>query len=313
MLDLFGPITIRGEVQKRTSGKAYGVLFTDMVSRAVHIEAVFGYDSESFMLAPKRFVSLRGWPSLIYSDPGSQLVGAEKELTEAWTNMDKTAIQKASTGQGTEWRFGPADSPWYQGAAESLIKGIKKCMRFSIGKKRLSASEFSTACYDVSNIINERPLGTSPGTDSAISILTPNFLLIGRPFAKNPGSWEQNASTGSRMQLVVSVVDDFWSRWQELYVPTFIAQSKWFREYRDLQVGDVVLVMESNILRKQYKLAKVHEVFPGTDGKVRRVSVCYKNYKVRGKSIEYTGAKDTIVNRSVQRLALLVPVDTTSK
>ncbi|XP_048579702.1 uncharacterized protein LOC125560998 [Nematostella vectensis] len=40
MLDLFGPYTVRGEVQRRTSGKAYGVIFTDLTMRAVHIEAV---------------------------------------------------------------------------------------------------------------------------------------------------------------------------------------------------------------------------------------------------------------------------------
>ena len=41
MVDLFGPFSIRGEVQKRVTGKAYGVIFTDMVMRAVYIEAVF--------------------------------------------------------------------------------------------------------------------------------------------------------------------------------------------------------------------------------------------------------------------------------
>ena len=40
MFDLFGPYTVRGEVQKRTNGKAYGVIFTDLAVRAVHIEAV---------------------------------------------------------------------------------------------------------------------------------------------------------------------------------------------------------------------------------------------------------------------------------
>ena len=33
MFDLFGPYTVRGEVQKRTSGKAYGVIFTDLVMK----------------------------------------------------------------------------------------------------------------------------------------------------------------------------------------------------------------------------------------------------------------------------------------
>ena len=50
-LDLFGPFTVRGEVQKRTSGKAYWVIFSDLVSQAIHIEPVFGYDTSSFILA----------------------------------------------------------------------------------------------------------------------------------------------------------------------------------------------------------------------------------------------------------------------
>ena len=83
MVDLFGPYEVRGEVQKRTKGKAYGVIFTDMVSRAVHIEVVCGYDTNSFLMALSRFASIRGWPQYIYSDPGSQLVGAKRELKEA--------------------------------------------------------------------------------------------------------------------------------------------------------------------------------------------------------------------------------------
>ena len=60
MVDLFGPYEVRGEIQKRTSRKAYGVIFTDMVSRAVHIEVVYGYDTNSFLMALNRFASIRG-------------------------------------------------------------------------------------------------------------------------------------------------------------------------------------------------------------------------------------------------------------
>ena len=38
MLDLFSPYMVRREVQKRTNGKEYGVMFTDLAVRAVHIE-----------------------------------------------------------------------------------------------------------------------------------------------------------------------------------------------------------------------------------------------------------------------------------
>ena len=100
MIDLFGPYSVRGEVQKRTSGKAYGVIFTDMVMRAVHIEAVLGYDTSSFLQALSRFASVRGWPAEIYSDPGSQLVGASKELKDAWKNINRPELQKKGATNG---------------------------------------------------------------------------------------------------------------------------------------------------------------------------------------------------------------------
>ena len=143
MLDLFGPYSVRGEVQKRTSGKAYRVLFTDLVMRAVHIEVVFGYDSESFLMALSRFVSVRGCPEIIYSDPGSQLIRAERELREAWNSINRRSLYYTKGAEnGLTWVFGPADSPWYQGAVESLVKSVKKVSLFAISDQRLSVQEF---------------------------------------------------------------------------------------------------------------------------------------------------------------------------
>ena len=59
-----------------------------MVSRAVHIEAVCGYDTNFFLIALSRIASIRGWPQYIDSDPGSQLVKAERELKEAREKMN---------------------------------------------------------------------------------------------------------------------------------------------------------------------------------------------------------------------------------
>ena len=142
MLDLFGPYTVRGEVQKSTSGKAYGVMFTDLAMRAVHIEAVFGYNTGNFLLAVSRFASLRGWPEIIYSDPGSQLLGAERELKEAWQRIDRESLQRDSVKNGSTWVFGPSDSAWHQGAVESLIKVAKRAIHFSVSNQRLSVPEF---------------------------------------------------------------------------------------------------------------------------------------------------------------------------
>jgi hypothetical protein len=71
----------------------------------------------------------------------------------------------------------------------------------------------------------------------------------------------------------------------------------------------VVIVADKNVLRGKYRLGLVREAFAGRDGRVRKVSLSYKNFKVGEKIHQYEGATDTVVIRSVQRLALLVPVD----
>ena len=97
-LDLFGPFTVREEVQQRTSGKAYWVIFSDLVSKAIHIEPVFGFDTGSFILA----LAHRGWPSKIYLDLGSQLSLAEKQSAKGLAehrprNVSENQYRQSST------------------------------------------------------------------------------------------------------------------------------------------------------------------------------------------------------------------------
>jgi len=309
MLDLFGPYRVRGEVQKRITAKAYGVLFVDMVMGAVHLEGVFGYDTCSFLLALSRFVSLRGWPQVIYSDPGSQLKGAEKELREAWCEIDKDLLVRKGAEHGLKWIFGAADSPWHQGLVEALIKSTKRAIHFSVHNHKLSPSQFLTLCSEVANLINERPIGVLPAVDSEISAITPNSLLLGRATAKNPGNWQTHIPRlEDRFHAVRTIVESFWKRWVELCAPALVVHKKWRTSERNLVPGDVVIVVDKSSHRGEYKLALVKEIFPGQDGKVRKALLTYKNYKIGESVYKYKGAPDTCVIRSVQRLVLLVPV-----
>ncbi|CAB4007217.1 RNA-directed DNA polymerase from transposon X-element [Paramuricea clavata] len=324
MIDLFGPYSV------------HGVIFTDLVMRAVHIEAVFGYDTESFLMALSGFVSVRGWSEIIYSDPGSQLIGAERELTETWKSIDRQSLHKSGTENGltwifgpadspwyqgtlhksgTEngltWIFGPADSPWYQGAVESLVKSAKRAIHFAINNQRLSVQAFMTVCSEATNLLNERPIGTLPSADSELNILTPNSLLLGRATAKNPGGWQPNCNNpGKRYHVVQIVTDEFWKKWTELYAPALVIRRKWNTANRNLRPGDVVIIADRNTLRGDYRLGIVQEVFPSQDGKVRRVNVMYKNFQIGENVQKYKGHNEAvIVSRSAQRLSLLVPVD----
>ena len=93
--------------------------------------------------------------------------------------------------------------------------------------------------------------------------------------------------------------------------PALVTDSKWHSENRNLKPGDVVLVVKESSIKGEYRLARVKETFPDEKGVVRKVTICYKNYKVGESLVEYKGAKDQECTRSVQRLALIVPVDDT--
>ena len=192
---------------------------------------------------------------------------------------------------------------------EALVKSAKRALKLSIGDQRLSVSEILTVFTQTADLLNQRPLGVMPVNDSEISILTPNCLLLGRSSSTNPGGYDANPSLKSRLTLVQGIVDQFWKHWTSLYAPTLIRQSKWLHESRDLKVGDVVIVADAGVLKGQYRLGRISQVYTGRDGRVRRARVAYKRYKAGEVLKEYKGAQDIEVERSTQKLALLVPVD----
>lgn len=80
-VDYFGPFEIK---RGRAKVKRYGVLFTCLTIRAVHIEVTHSLDTDSCINALRRFQARRGQVSVIRSDNGTNLVGAEKELRQAF-------------------------------------------------------------------------------------------------------------------------------------------------------------------------------------------------------------------------------------
>lgn len=79
-VDNFGPFQVR---RGRSFVKRYGVIFTCLAIRAVHLEIAHSLSTDSFLLALRRFIARRGQVKEIYSDNGSNLTGGEKELRDA--------------------------------------------------------------------------------------------------------------------------------------------------------------------------------------------------------------------------------------
>ncbi|XP_050973435.1 uncharacterized protein LOC127169834 [Labeo rohita] len=88
-VDYFVPSDVR---QSRSNVKRYGVLFTCLTTRAVHIEVAHSLDTDSCLKAIRRFVCRRGQVLIMRSDNGTNFIGAEVELRKAIQQWNQSKI-----------------------------------------------------------------------------------------------------------------------------------------------------------------------------------------------------------------------------
>jgi len=57
------------------------------------------------------------------------------------------------------------------------------------------------------------------------------------------------------------------------YLPTLQLCQKWLKSYKNLRVGDIVLVAQENVPRKSWPLGRITATFLGRDGSVRSAEI----------------------------------------
>ena len=100
--DVFGPwqICTRRTRGRISNSKRWGLVFTCLNCRAIHIEILESMDTSSFICALRRFMAIRGPPSLLRCDRGTNFVGAKTELDKTLLEMDEKNIEKYVTANG---------------------------------------------------------------------------------------------------------------------------------------------------------------------------------------------------------------------
>ena len=191
-IDYAGPLMCkRGNPRKPTIVKTYACLFVCFSTKAIHIELVSDLTSDAFLAALTRFTGRRGCPTTLFSDNGTNFVGANRQLQDLQKLLTSKTTQDQilnfTNAHRIEWRFSPSRSPHFGGLWESNIKNMKTLLRKTIGTHNLTFEELSTVLVEVEATLNSRPLhpldSTSP---DGLSPLTPGHFIIGRPLRAPP-------------------------------------------------------------------------------------------------------------------------------
>ena len=169
------------------------------------------YSTDSFYQVLRRFSSIRGWPKMIYSDNGTQLKSASKELQKAVKNIDKGTLLSYNAEHGTEWRFCPPDAPWMNGVTESLVKSIKKALPISIGEQIMEFSVLQTVMFECAELVNGRPIGRHPTSIDDDKYMCPNDLLLGRYSNRVPQRpFHEDCNAKKKIGFIQKTAECFW-------------------------------------------------------------------------------------------------------
>ncbi|XP_046745774.1 uncharacterized protein LOC124411010 [Diprion similis] len=277
-VDYAGPIYLRtAKGRGHKSYKAYIAVFVCFSTRAVHLEAVSDYTTDSFLAAFRRFVSRRGKCATLTSDCGTNFVGADAELRAllATTSAESEKIANILANDGTLWKFNPPAAPHFGGLWEAAVKSTKHHLRRVLGENTLTFEEMTTLLTQVEACLNSRPLQALTDDPDDLSALTPAHFLIGEPLTAVPEPSLVNLphSRLSRFQLIQQMQRHFWNRWSSEYLHTLQSRHKWQQPQPSLQIGDLVLIKNKQLPPTKWPLARVTNVHSGEDKKVRVATV----------------------------------------
>ncbi|XP_075162909.1 uncharacterized protein LOC142235544 [Haematobia irritans] len=288
-LDFFGPILV---TVNRHKEKRYGCLFTCLTIRAVHIEVAHSLTTSSCILVIRNFMARRGTPREFYSDNGTNFIGAERELREAISEVDKNELIKAFTTVNTKWIFNPPASPHMGSAWERLVRSVKVVL-YKIMPSRYPTDELLLSMLiEVENVINSRPLTYVPVDEDTEEALTPNHFLTGSSNGLKPMSTLDDSGVLLKRNWLISQQygNIFWKKWLAEYLPSLTCRTKWHEKSKPLGQGDLVIIVDPSLPRNVWLRGRVLETRLAQDGQVRSATVMTK----RG-----------IMERPVTKLAIL--------
>ncbi|XP_059056577.1 uncharacterized protein LOC131850381 [Achroia grisella] len=276
-VDYAGPINItlcrrRGQRSQNSSI----CLFICLVTKAVHIELASDLSSESFISAFKRFISRRGPVSCLYSDNGTNFIGAKSQLNELYTFLNSEnyncILQNDLSQRRIEWHMIPPRAPHFGGIWETQFKSIKTHLFRVIRKQLLTYEKLLTVLIQIETVLNSRPLCVLQEEPHPEPLTPAHFIMQCLPLT--PLS---DIPLRTRKSLLDQMIYSYWKRWHLEYLNNLQVRQKWFKNTDNVKVGTVVLIHDDNVSPLRWPMGIIVKIYPGSDGIARVASVKTQN------------------------------------
>ena len=176
-VDLCGPFHVK---RGRSTVKRYGCLYTCFTTRAIHVEKLDSLETDSFINGFVRFSSRKGYPEKVWSDNGTNIVGAEKEIRKSLSQLDRAKIVQAARRHRVEWIFNPPHASHQGGIWERMIRTLRKVMVALLNASNVAMNDevLNTLFCEIEGIVNSRPITKCSDDANDEQALTPNHFLL---------------------------------------------------------------------------------------------------------------------------------------
>ena len=163
-------------------------------------------------------------------------------------------------------------------------------------KSHQTDEQLHTLMCEIEATINSRPLTKVSDDPSDLDVITPQDLLLLRPRGNlPPGCFnEKDIYSRRRWRQIQFLADLFWKRWVKEYLPELQRRQRWLQPSRNLEVGDVVLIVDETSPRNSWLMGRVTKTWPDRNGHVRQVDV---------------QTKTTTLRRPISKLCLLLEAE----
>ncbi|XP_075157911.1 uncharacterized protein LOC142231178 [Haematobia irritans] len=266
-VDLCGPFDV---AIGRRKEKRWVVVFTCLTIRAAHIELAHDLSTDAFILCLRNFINRRGTPLRIRSDNGTNFIGVQKFLKKEDRLINEDDILKETSNRQIEWLFNCPENPSSGGVWERLIQIIKRLLQKTLKESVPRVETLQSVLIEAENIINSRPLTEIPLSSEDDEPLTPNHFLIGcSNSTQTPNTEDEKLCLRKQWKISQNLKDRLWKRWITEYLPQLIRMTKWRNKTDPIKIGDLVLILESSVPRRQWLKGRIIKVFPAKDGQIR--------------------------------------------